>query len=397
MSDAARVEPDERHDLLARLAPGGAENFITEAFCWLLDRTGFGGFFLERLTDQGCTVRLTGDGSRWRTQETASDGSAKRPDMVGGSADGSRGLIFEHKVNAKLDNGQLAAYRKFGESEFGIGNFAIILITKSKSQWGQCPDCALLWQQVCEWLSTWLDDGGPRDTIDEFATRSFLHLLETRGLGPMPPITPEELQDIPVQLSVQRQARSRVDSLVKRIRSLTDDAAESVVWREMVGGSEGTLPSGKNWGRCGLYLRGRESGDSWDPGIFVGVMHDGYDHGPPSVNANPGDGPVACVILSVGIKRFSRGYRQHETYLALERAVRDRHWDSGWTVYHGGRNSWHPITIYKPLAEVIDGQETAGEQVDAFVADVSLVAKEVLGLPELEAFRGHLAADADPA
>ena len=256
MSDAVRVEPDERHDLLARLAPGGAENFITEAFCWLLDRTGFGEFLLERLTDQGCTVRLTGDGWRWRTQETASDGSAKRPDMVGESADESRGLIFEHKVSAKLGNCQLAAYRKFGESKFGIGNFAIILITKSKSQWGQCPDCALLWQQVYEWLSTWLDDGGARDTVDEFATRSFLHLLEKRGLGPMTPITLEELQDIPVQLSVQRQARSRVDALVKRIRSLTDSAADSHVWREMVGVTEQSLPKGKSWGRCGFYLRG---------------------------------------------------------------------------------------------------------------------------------------------
>ena len=79
------------------------------------------------------------------------------------------------------------------------------------------------------------------------------------------------------------------------------------------------------------------------------------------------------------------------------KALRDRRWDRGWTVYHDGRNPWHPIIIHKPLAEVIDGQETAGEQVDAFVADVSPVAREVLGLPELDAFRGHLAANADPA
>ena len=45
------VEPSPPEDLLAPLAPShGAEDFITEAFCWLLSWTGFGDSFLRRLT-----------------------------------------------------------------------------------------------------------------------------------------------------------------------------------------------------------------------------------------------------------------------------------------------------------------------------------------------------------
>ena len=108
------VEPSPREDLLARLAPSGAEDFITEAFCWLLARTGFGDSFLDRLIQFG-QGGLPAVGARcsWGTQQSIEvDGISKRPDMMCVSADEDYALIFEHKVNAALHPGQLDDYRR---------------------------------------------------------------------------------------------------------------------------------------------------------------------------------------------------------------------------------------------------------------------------------------------
>ena len=124
-------------------------------------------------------------------------------------------------------------------------------------------------------------------------------------------------------------------------------------------------------------------------------MHDGEDHDFPAVNDDSGDGPLACLVLSVNIRRF-RHYRENGSYQELNDALHHLDQSPGWAIYTG-RNQWHPFIIHKPLAQVIAGQDTADEQVDAFVADVSLVAEEVFGLPELGAFQGHLTSSTDPA
>ena len=102
-------------DLLKRLAPSGAENFSTDAFCWILERTAFGDHFLERLTVRAGGLPIIGPGCTWKTQGSYHlDGAAKRPDMVCKSADGRAALIFEHKVDAPLHDGQLDGYRRIG-------------------------------------------------------------------------------------------------------------------------------------------------------------------------------------------------------------------------------------------------------------------------------------------
>ena len=367
-----------------RLAPSGAEDFITEVFCWLLDSTDFGTRFLIKLNEAGdATVPEIRVARRWMTQKSYElDGTRKRPDMVCESAEGSMALIFEHKVGADLHDGQIEDYRRIGKRHFE--NSGVILISERVSQGGQNPDCHLLWRQVHEWLSEWID---PRvDDTGTFVARSFLALLEERGLGPMEEITVEQLRAIPKALAGEQQ-----------IRRLVNSAVEHPDWQGLVAGHQddstkavqGSPKLHSSYGRYGLYVR---DAASWSPGVFVGVMKDSSDAGPSSVNDQQGSGPIACVIVSVD-KKWHGQYETSEAYLKLAGVFRDT-WPGAaadeWQVYEYERNRWHPLAVYKPLEAVFRTARTGDDQVERFVEEVSTVAKAVLDLEELSQFRRSL-------
>lgn len=373
-----------RYDLLLRLAPSGAEDFITEVFCWLLDSTDFGTRFLTKLKEASdAMVPKPGVVCRWTTQKSYElDGTRKRPDMVCESADGSTALIFEHKVNAGLHGGQIEDYRRIGKRQFE--NSGVILITARKNQGQQNPDCHLLWRQVHEWLSEWID---PRvDDTGTFVARSFLALLEERGLGPMEEITVEQLRAIPKALAGEQQ-----------IKRLVNSAVEHPDWQGLVAGHQddstkavqGSPKLHSSYGRYGLYVR---DAASWSPGVFVGVMKDSSDAGPSSVNDQQGSGPIACVIVSVD-KKWHGQYETSKAYLKLAGVFRDT-WPGAaadeWQVHEYERNRWHPLAVYKPLEAVFRTARTGDDQVERFVEEVSTVAKAVLDLEELSQFRRSL-------
>lgn len=395
---AVNGELEARNDLLTRLAPSGAEDFITEVFCWLLDRTDFCNGFLARLMEtSGATVPEVGAGCRWTTQERYElDGTAKQPDMVCKSADGNTALIFEHKVDTDLRDRQLEDYRRIGAKEFQ--NSGLVLITARDSQRDQDPDCHLLWRQVHEWLSEWLD--AAVDDTGAFVGRGFLALLEERGLGPMEEITVEQLRAIPELLADQRRVRRLVSNGEQRLRLLVNRATEHAVWQELVAGVQdetaGTVQDkrerGFRWGRYGLYLLGDRNSATWGPGVFAGVLQDSSDHGPPSVNDPQGSGPVACLIVDVA-RRWHGRYETSEAYSRLAGALR-RRWPGattdGWQVYEYERNRWHPLVVYKPLKAVFRTVRTGDEQVERFADEVGGVAEAVLNLAEFSQFQQSL-------
>lgn len=388
MAITVNGESEARNDLLTRLAPSGAEDFITEVFCWLLDSTDFGSRFLSRLMETSeAPIPEVGARCRWTTQEGYElDGTTKRPDMVCESADGNSALIFEHKVGADLHQRQIENYRRIGQREFK--NSGVILITSRKSQGDQDSDWHLLWREVHGWMSEWLDVA-VADT-GAFIARNFLALLEERGLGPMEEITVEQLRAIPSALAGEQ-----------RIKRLVNSVAEHHVWRDLVAGNQDETANAVRdkrdrnfrWGRCGLYVRGDRNPGSWCPGIFVGVMKDSSDHGPPSVNDDQqGSGPIACLIVDVHRGQHSQ-YHKSKAYLKLASALRS-HWPGtvthDWQVHEHERNRWHPLAIYKPLEAVFRSTRTGDDQVDRFVAEVSCVAKVVLGLEEFSLFQQSL-------
>ena len=382
------VVPSANADLLARLAPSGAEDFITEAFRWVLERTGFGDRFLDRLRGRAVGLPAVGAGCHWETQKSyAVDGTAKRPDMVCESADGRAALIFEHKVGADLHDGQLDSYRRIGRDKYQ--KHGLVLITARQGDRSHDPDLHLRWREVHVWLSEWLGDGGV-DKVDAFIARNLLHLLEERGLGPMEPIKAEQLQTIPRARAAERRVLSLVDSIV-------DDP----FWQELVetapnpwraAGNPLVCQRAPKWGRCGIYLVGDGSDRSWNPGLFAGVMLDGSNHRLPSVDDEQGFGPEACVIVSVN-RDHHGAYPGNGNYVDLVDTFR-RLWPDDaeadhWRC-HRGTNRWHPVIVRKPLTAVFGSAATGDEQARVFVEDVGQVAESILGLEELWAFQQAL-------
>ena len=381
-------ESEARNDLLMRLAPSGAEDFITEVFCWLLDNTSFGRGFLAKLMDiGGAALPIVGADCCWKTQEIYQlDGSAKRPDMVCESEETSTALIFEHKVGAGLRPGQIEDYRRIGKREFEKSG--VVLITARKSPDDQNPDCHLLWRQVHQWLLEWMDEGA--DDTSAFVAWNFLALLEERGLGPMEKVTAEQLRAIPSAREGDRRLKLLMNAVAERpvwgnlVASVGDEAARAAQDRRKLD---------LRWGRCGLYLLGDRDADNWNPGVFVGVMQDSSNHGPPSVNNQPGSGPVACLIVDVH-SRWHGQYETSEAYSKLADAFRDN-WRGAaaddWQVYEYERNRWHPLAVYKPLEAVFRTARTGDDQVDRFVEELSRVAKTVLeDLEEFSQFQRYL-------
>lgn len=358
----------------------GEEDFITDVFCWLLKHTGFGKQFLEILRGIGVAwIDEFESGCSWQTQKTYRlDQTDKRLDMVCLSNDGKFALIFEHKVLASIDKQQLANYEQIANERFD-NNWNLILITARENPQDQNSYKHLLWREIYEWLSKWHNDCV--EEIPRFVTSNFLRLLDTRGLGPMDEITGDQLRAIPVA----REGEQRIKTLIHRV-------AEHPKWEELKDGADNGRERGFAWGRSGIYLIGAHNAGTWNPAVFIGVMHNGNDHGPASVNHQQGPGPIACLIVDVH-SRYHGDYENSEPYSTLVDALR-RFWRSdstdGWRIYECKRNLWHPLTIYKPLESIFRTTETGEDQVDAFVNELHKVANVVLKLDEFVRFREFL-------
>ena len=131
------------------------ENFITEAFAWLLRKDSDLGRYLvnqfaERLVNSSKKFTPTNDEIVWSTQANYDgvfpDMEAKWPGMT---------LVFEHKVWAELHGNQLNNYRDFHTN---TGNdYRLILITGHHSQHGQNPDLALCWHEIYVLIKSYLE------------------------------------------------------------------------------------------------------------------------------------------------------------------------------------------------------------------------------------------------
>ena len=377
-------ERDGRYTLLERLAPSGAEDFITEVFCWLLNHTSFGKIFLKNLEEIGVSsLENFKKECSWETQKSYRlDESDRRLDMVCLSNDGKSVLIFEHKVGAAIDKQQLRNYEQIARERFT--NWSLVLITASGNGQDQSPYRHLLWRQIYEWLLDW--NGTAVDNTDGFITWNFLKLLEDRGLGPMKEITAKQLQAIPLAREGER-----------RLKLLVNSVAKHPNWAKLAEGIQSEMSNtvqigrdrGFRWGRYGLYLIGHRDPGSWNPGVFVGVMYDSSDHGPSSVNDQQGSGPIACLIVDVHNRHHGK-YEISEQFRSLTNAIHKSDAFKDWQIYEYEKNRWHPLTIYKPLESIFRNADTGDDQVDTFVEEVSKVAYALLHLEEFTQFWRYL-------
>lgn len=392
----------ERFSLLERLAPGGAEDFITEAFCWILQQEDVGNAFLKFLEERAKAnghSDTTDDNTpnipkiisgiqegecSWNTQESHQISSGGvRIDMICKS--GKHALIFEHKTWAHLHANQLENYRQVGKEKYD-DRFAIILITARLYQKEQNPHLHFLWRDVHRWLNDWLCDRatGTDDTNLEFVCRNFLTLLTKRGLGPMPPIEAKHFEAFGYMHDAEV-GRQRIKELL--------NVAKDYGWPEIVRGTMET-DSGRSdspnledrWGRIGFSVL-----EGWRPGMFIGVLYDGRDHKVKLLDEKTKKTSLdACVILDMNHKKYPE-YRENYHYKELVNRLAEK-WPSdgsGWRAYRLDApkdNPWHPIHIRRKLADILLDGKSGEEQVEAFVEAVKKVVEFIVGPKGLEDF-----------
>lgn len=340
--------------LLDAVAPQGVEDFTTNAFRWLLSSVpGLGPAFLDflrrsrRVPGSRPIPKLDDDCSVWDTQTSfRREGEwPVRPDMT--CSDGKQGIIFEHKTWTALSNNQLANYREHAPPEFQKA--PIVLITAHSGQHAQHPDLSLCWSQVHAFLDGWAARGDAGYAVREFQT-----LLAKRGLGPMDELSVEDIR--------------RFRPLERKLTSILTSVAQ----REWNEGAEMKVKS--VWGRVGFMVRGTwRDGNSWDPGVFVGVVLDGWDHC--TWPSHPEKGPDACVIVSVHEGLQVKAGQELPSCRRLADKL-DQTAQSEWRIYrhgldrkvietqygaHQGPNRWHPLHVQRPLAEIL-GDGGSGEE-----------------------------------
>lgn len=341
------------------------ENFITEAFAWILNNHGdFSEFFLDDISSKVQMLGMEGKNCEWITQYNF-DGVF--PDMV--CLSNNKAIVFENKAWSPLHEKQLKNYKDYATKIFE--NSKVVLITATKYQHAQEPDLALCWSDIYELISVWLD----KNSDSPFIFRDFLKLLKSEGMGPPAPISHESILYYYASIDLKQ----NIGNLIKRVEN--EDWSKNIKQDfELYVENKRGAAYGEVDGKMGLQLL-----NSWTPGIFIGILLDGNDHCTKPINA--AKGPDFCLILDFDDNLHSQ-YPSNSHYIEFVKIVSKKITDlnNGWEFYHHlsdnkvknkKKNKWHPIHIRKPMLDVFVGTMSIEEQANVFYQTANQIIKIV--------------------
>lgn len=327
------------------------ENFITEAFAWLLRNDSDVRGMLSRLLKSKGIGKAVPFEQLVESEllDTQVNFNGKYPDMLWSSLDKEWTIIFEHKVWSELHQNQLYNYRKYAEEQLGK-EYLLVLITAHVGQHRQNPDIALCWHEIAKEIEC-------LDTKNEkirWIRCEFIQLLRSHGLVDVSPIN---------TLSIAYYNESK--RLDKQLFNISE-RSKAQQWPLLID-EEFIIPETlkiSQWGRIGLTFSScvGNKEPAWKPGLFYGFVVDGSDH---LINDLLENGPIAAVILSINNKRYphlkDNGYYDQWVQELRERAPHG--WHISDRTEHSNRvNKWHPLVIYKNLSDFIGDANTLDEQ-----------------------------------
>ena len=172
------------------------ENFITEAFAWMLnDCPEFGTHFVNEILKNLDFPDFDSNNIRWETQMNF-DGVF--PDMVCHSMEDSsarKALVFEHKTGSHVHSNQISNYKTHAAKKYN-GNSRVILITANSHQHiynsndSDTPDYQLCWRNVYSSIETFLRESQQT----QFILKDFMKLIESVGMGPSAPVSQDSIR-----------------------------------------------------------------------------------------------------------------------------------------------------------------------------------------------------------
>ena len=345
------------------------ENFITEAFAWLLrNNEDFSNYFIKKIFDEldiktkaPSNTQLISP-AKWITQ-TRWDG--KIPDMI--CEINKSVLIFEHKTQTSdLGSDQLANYKKYASNKY-LSHY-VIIITASKNQHhsNQPYDLGLCWSDIYLYIRDWIEDGNCK--IEYLVIfQSFLTLLA------------EENMHYYSSDDFKQETRLLADELFK------------YNWNYIVKKDDYNPERSDAWGRHGFTLFSRP----WKPTIFIGFMIDGKDHKTtPVLNKIS---PDFVVIISF-IYELRKDYSQNILYKNLVSKLSEKikilnenldfynHLEDQNKTEH---NLFHPIHIRKPVIELFKNSKTHIEKINKCIDLSSKVLNVIMECDEFMELRNE--------
>lgn len=341
------------------------ENFVTEAFAWLLKSSvEVSGSVLKLInTKLKIPLNIPDHNVVISTQENF---GGKFPDMV--MRWGDVVVVFEHKVWAELHENQLDNYRNYIKDN--SVDYRLVLITASTRQHAQKPDAAFCWEEIYENLHA-LNEGIHNNEKLSWCIDDFLALLKSEGLGPSTPINPLAILYYPQAIALE----SQLNALIDRSKVYKWSANESYILE---------TPK-KSYGRLGFELNYKSSiyNSDWLPGIFFGFMLDGSDH---LANDLMGNGLKAVVILDMN-EEVQQCYLDSDNYKNLIQEIFSKRNEKefyGWTISDRTTeknvvlNKWHPLIISMPMNDFFHGSTTLDEQINVFHEKLSCVVDAIM-------------------
>lgn len=330
------------------------EDFITEAFCWLLKQSPrLSAALFERINaelPEAKRFSLPEDQPEWQTQVTL---GSNRIDMMA-SWPGMR-LIFEHKVCTLVVKDQLSRYAAAVQEYFPLDDRRLVLITANRAQHVARADVCCCWSDIYQ-LALSLAESLDTE-LEQAYLQEFLGLLQHEGLAPPAPIDHQAIYYYPVARDLPAQLESVLAPL--QHEDWPVPKAYSCRFKQ-------------HWGRIGLEFYLENALGEWSPGLFLGCVLDGRDH---RIHHRHKDTLQMQLILDFS-SYLHKQFSSMASYMALkENLAKAVSADAnGWSVYDhvsdtGGTNkpnNYHPLYLERPLLEVFRGSRATKEQQKRF-------------------------------
>ena len=280
------------------------ENYITEAFAWLLDTFPETANSILEMISEKCEPFSISKSIRVSTQENL---EGCFPDMIL-EWEGMT-LVFEHKVDASLSPDQLKRYKDSVARK--PGSHQVVLITRHSAQHTQEEaDVSLCWHQIHDCLKKLVTI---TDTDDRLACsiKMFLALLEEEDLAMNEKISINAVANYHLARDLENAMRQFSDIAASQDLPLFNLVGQGQPRREAA------------WGRIGLAS---SHPDQWAPGIFYGFLIDGKDHGLEAVMSNEStSAPVPKLMVTISFaERLHSAYEGMKEFENFARDLLDK-------------------------------------------------------------------------
>jgi len=334
------------------------ENFITEAFAWMLRNCPeFGEYFASNIAKQLNMSEFDTANQRWETQQNF---GGVYPDMVCSS--GAMALVFEHKTWSEVGDNQISNYRSYANKNYSESRIVLISANKyqhiHQSEHENKPDLQLCWSNVYEDVEEWMNKSGNTPFIAE----DFNKLLDSVNLGRQAPLSQDSIRYYFASTNLKK----NIGTLIRNVK----DNGWLDGWSKChcldVIDKRGSEYSEAH-GRMGLEFHVSDN-----IRLFVGIVINENDLGARALNRHKGPDMIVAPIFG---EMFHSQYLSAPEFRELNGALKEIMIgdDDGWHFYDNisdanslRKNKWVPFQIRKSLFDVLSGTTDSESQATEF-------------------------------